>query len=153
MYALRLTVATAIASVLTVFAVLGLVHFAEIVSNGRMPSPIAVSHSMLDFGEVPVHRVASQELIVRNDGGGPVHARFSVPGTTYSVEPEELILQPGIEWSVTVMASPDRRGPVDDELRIDVVGDRGVAALGIPLAAEGGPEVTWEGEDTDLNRV
>ena len=153
MRALRLMAATAVASVLTVFAVLGLVHFVEILTHGRAPSPIAVSHSMLDFGEVPLHRVASQELIVRNDGGAPVHARFSIPGTIYSVEPQELILEPGIEWSVTVRASPQRRGPVDDELRIDVVGGRGVAALVIPLVAEGGPEEGWEGQETELNRV
>jgi hypothetical protein len=132
---LQLIVATVIASVMTVFAVLGMVHLIEVVASRSIQSPIAVSRARLDFGKIPLHGTVALDLIVRNDGGGPLHARFLVRDATYRVEPAELILEPGIEWRITVEASPARPGQVNDLLRIEVVGDEGAAVV-IPLAAE-----------------
>jgi hypothetical protein len=131
--ALRLMTATAAASVLTVFAILGMVHLVEAIAPSRLPSPIAVSETLIDFGHVPLNGSETREIVVRNDGDGPIHARFLVEGSIYEVEPQELILHPGVEWSVTVVARPDHPGPIDDVLRIQVVGGR-VASLVIPLS-------------------
>jgi hypothetical protein len=135
--ALRLMTATAAAAVLTVFAILGMVHLVETIAPVRLPSPIAVSERLIDFGKVPLNGTESREILVRNDSDGPIHAQFLVQGSTYEVEPEELILHPGVEWSVTVVARPDRPGRIDDVLRIQVVGGR-ISAVVIPLAGEVG---------------
>jgi hypothetical protein len=152
MRAIRLMVATAVASVLTVFAVLGMIHMVEIVFAGLNPSPISVSEARLDFGRVPLNGVAAQTLVVRNDGDGPIHARFVVLGEVWAVDPEELILEPGIEWDVTVWAAPDRPGRLYDVLRIQIVGGD-VAGLTIPLAAEAGPEATGSPPGRERNFV
>jgi hypothetical protein len=145
-------IATALASVLTVFAILGMVHLVEIVTAGLVPSPIAVSQDRLDFGKIPLYGSVTQQLIVRNDGGESVHARFLVRGTTYRVDPDELILEPGVAWAITVEASPEKPGRLDDMLRIQVVGDV-VAAVVIPLAAEADDDEVWHEPGTELNRV
>jgi hypothetical protein len=152
MRALRLMTATAVASVMTVFAILGMVHLVEIVIGGLVTSPIAVSEARLDFGTIPLHGSAMQQLIVRNDGGGPVHARFLVGGTTYRVHPEELILEPGVERSITVEASPDRPGRLHDLLRIHVVGGN-AAPVVVPLAADVEEGGVWQEPGSELNRV
>ena len=149
---IRLMTATALASVMTVFAILGMVHLVEIVTAGLAPSPIAVSQDRLDFGKIPLHGSATQQLIVRNDGGEPVHARFLIRGTTYSVDPDELTLEPGVEWAITVEASPEQPGQLHDVLRIQVVGDV-VAAVVIPLAAEADNDEVWQEPGSELNRV
>jgi hypothetical protein len=137
---------------MTVFAVLGMVHLIELVTLQLVPSPIAVSQERLDFGTIPLRGTVTRDLIVRNDGGGPIHARFHVGDTTYHVDPEELILEPGVEWRITVEASPARTGRLHDLLRIEVVGGR-TAAVVIPLAAEAEPAEAWPEADADLYRV
>lgn len=146
MRALRLMTATAAAAVLTVFAILGMVHLVETITPIRLPSPIAVSERLIDFGNVPLNGMERREILVRNDGDGPIHALFLVQGSTYEVEPEELILHPGVEWSVTVVARPNRPGRIDDVLRIQVVGG-GISAVVIPLAGvveSRAPDGDWE---------
>lgn len=150
MRALRLMTATAAAAVLTVFSILGMVHLVETIAPTRLPSPIAVSERLIDFGHIPLNGSETREILVRNDGDGPVHAQFLVQGSTYEVEPEELILHPGVEWSVTVVARPERPGPIDDVLRIQVVGGR-VSALVIPLA--GVAETRTSDRDREMNSV
>ena len=150
MRALRLMTATAAAAVLTVFAILGMVHLVETVTPTRLPSPIAVSERLIDFGNVPLNGVETREILVRNDSDGPIHAQFLVEGSTYEVEPEELILHPGVEWSVTVVARPERPGRIDDVLRIQVVGGH-VSAVVIPLA--GVAETRALDSDSEMNRV
>ena len=152
MRAIRLIAATSVASLMTVFAVLGMVHLIEMVAGGLGPSPIAVSRHRLDFGKIPLHASATQELIVRNDGAGAVHARFVVAGTTYRVEPAELVLEPGIEWSIAVEVSPEKPGPLDDILQIQIVGGDSLTLV-IPLAAEGGADENWGEPDQELNRA
>lgn len=150
--AVRLTLATAVASMLTVFAVLGMVHLVDLLALRVAPYEIAVSASRIDFGRVPLNGSAAETLIVRNDGGGPIHARFVVEGTGYAVEPDELILQPGVEWSITIVASPQRIGRLDDVLRIQIVGSEN-AAVAIPLAAEAGPGEGRGEPGSELHRV
>jgi hypothetical protein len=145
-------IATALASVMTVFAILGMVHLVEIVTAGLVPSPIAVSQDRLDFGKIPLYGSATQELIVRNDGGEPLHARFLTRGTTYRVDPAELILEPGVAWAITVEASPEEPGWLHDVLRIQVVGDV-AAAVVIPLAVEADDDEVWHEPGSELNRV
>jgi hypothetical protein len=142
--------ATAAAAVLTVFAILGMVHLVEAVTPTRLPSPIAVSERLIDFGNIPLNGMETREILVRNDSDGPIHAQFLVQGSTYEVEPEELILHPGVEWSVTVVARPERPGRIDDVLRIQVVGGH-VSALVIPLA--GVAETRALDSDSEMNRV
>jgi len=148
--ALRLMMATVVAAVLTVFAILGMVHLVETIVPTRLPSPISVSEHLIDFGNVPLNGTETREILVRNDGDGPIHAQFLVQGSTYEVEPEELILHPGVEWSVTVVARPDRPGRIDDVLRIQVVGGR-VSAVVIPLAGVVGSR-SHDG-DREMNSV
>jgi hypothetical protein len=152
MRAIRMTIATAVASVMTVFAILGMVHLVELVAAGLQPNPIAVSDLRLDFGRIPLHGVATQTLVVRNEGTGPLHALFLVVDDSYAVEPDELILEPGVEWSITVMASPDRPGRLYDMLRIQIVGGD-IAPVVIPLAAEAGPEEAEAEPGWEINRV
>ena len=152
MRVIRLMTATALASVMTVFAILGMVHLVEIVTAGLVPSPIAVSQDRLDVGKIPLYGSATQELIVRNDGGEGVHARFLVHGTTYRVDPDELFLEPGVAWAITVEASPEKPGQLHDVLRIQVVGDVGAAVV-IPLAAEADDDEVWHEPGAELNRV
>jgi hypothetical protein len=152
MRVIRLMTATALASVMTVFAILGMVHLVEIVTSGLGESPIAVSQDRLDFGKIPLHGSATQRLIVRNDSGAAVHARFLVRGTTYRVDPDELFLEPGVAWEITVEASPEKPGQLHDVLRIQVVGAV-AAAVVIPLAAEASEDEVWHEPGSELNRV
>jgi hypothetical protein len=135
--ALRLLAATAMASALTVLAIMGVVHLAERILPVIAPSPIVVSDARLDFGRVLLHEVVVRELLVRNDGKGPLRTRFLVPGGAYSVEPEEIVLHPGVEWRITLVATPDREGPMIDVLQIEVP-DEPIAAVVVPLAGEAG---------------
>jgi hypothetical protein len=137
---------------MTVFAVLGMVHLIELVTFQLVRSPIAVSAERIDFGTIPLRGTATRDLIVRNDSEGPIHARFLVRDATYRVDPEELILEPGVEWRITVEASPARAGSLHDLLRIEVVGGR-TAAVVIPLAAEAEESEPWPEADADLYRV
>ena len=149
---IRITLATGAASMLTIFAVLGMVHLVEIVALRVGTVPIAVSRGSLDFGRVPLNSSAIQTLVVRNDGGGAVRARFVLEGTTYSVEPSELVLQPGIEQSIAVQTRPEEPGWAYDVLRIEI-GGRGAVAVAIPLATEAGPEGEAADPNWELNRV
>jgi len=149
---IRLTLATAVASVMTVFSILGMLHLVNIVTAGLQPNPIAVSDVRLDFGRVPVHGVATQTLVVRNDSRGPIHARFEVVEHGYMVDPEELILEPGVEWNITVVANPERPGRLYDILRIQIVGG-GVAPVVIPLAAEAEADEILDDPGSDMTRV
>ena len=149
---IQVTIATVVASVMTVFAVLGMVHLIEIATSQIAPSPIAVSRERLDFGRIPLHGSATQDLIVRNDGGGSLHARFVVGDSTYRVDPSELILEPGVEWRITVEASPVRTGQLHDLLRIEIVGNESAAVV-IPLAAEADGAEDWGDSDEELYRV
>ena len=88
MTAARAITATAIASFLTVFAVIGMARVVEVWWMPMQPSPIAVSRDRLDFGLVPLNGSVSRELVVRNDIGGPLHARFLVGGGAYTVAPQ-----------------------------------------------------------------
>jgi len=152
MRALRLIAATSVASLMTVFAVLGMLHLVQMVTGGLGPNPIVVSRHRLDFGKIPLHGSATQELIVRNDGAGAVHARFVVARSTYRVEPAELVLEPGVEWSIAVEVSPEKPGPLDDILQIQIVGGD-ASTLVIPLAAEGGTDREWGEPDQALNHA
>ena len=118
MTAARAITATAIASFLTVFAVIGMARVIEVWWLPMQPSPIAVSRDRLDFGLVPLNGSVSRELVVRNDIGGPLHARFLVGGGAYTVAPQELILHPGVESSITIVASADGPGKMDAVLSI-----------------------------------
>ena len=135
--ALRLVAATLMASALTVLAVLGVVHLAEQLLPITAPSPIVVSDASIDFGRVLLHEVVVRELLVRNDSAGPLRTLFLVPGGAYSVEPTEIVLHPGVEWRITLVATPDREGPLLDVLQIEVP-DEPIAAVVVPLAGEAG---------------
>ncbi len=150
MRALRLIVLAALSGVLGVLASLGVVYLEATFAGRARPSPITVSRPMLDFGWVPLRGSQTREIMVRNDGDGPLHAKFLVRGASYSVDPEELILHPGVEWAIRVVATPERPGRIDDLLRIQIVGQRSAAVV-IPLAAVAGSEEHVRG--LEVNRV
>ena len=69
--------------------------------------PISISTDKLDFGNVPFHGAVVRHLVLRYDGEEAVRAWFFASGGGYSVQPRELMLEPGIESriAVTVMAT------------------------------------------------
>ena len=135
--ALRLVAATLMASALVLLAVLGVVHQAEQLLPITSPSPIVVSDARIDFGRVLMHELVVRELLVRNDSSGHLRTRFLVPGGAYSVEPAEIVLHPGVEWRITLVAMPEREGPLLDVLQIEVPNSP-IAAVVVPLAGEAG---------------
>jgi hypothetical protein len=149
---MRLISVAAAAGVLALFAVLGMVRVLEAVLRPLAPSPIAVSQPSLDFGRVPLNGREAREIVVRNDGAGPVHARFVVWGNACRVDPAELILHPGVEWAITVEARPDRPGPIEDVLTIQVL-DGSVAPVAIPLAGVAGEVAPARELGEEVNRV
>ena len=152
MRGLSLIAAAVAAGILAVFALLGALRVVGAVLRPLLPSPIAVSEPSLDFGTVPLNGREVREIVVRNDGAGPVHARFVVWGSACRVDPAELILHPGIEWSITVEARPERPGPIEDVLTIQVL-DGGVAPLAIPLGGVVGGAVAPREPGEETNRV
>lgn len=98
--------------------------------------PISVSSDRLDFGDVPYHGTVIRHLVLRNDGDDAVRAWFFASGRGYTVEPRDLILEPGIATKVAVTASAFEPGPMSGELLVQV-GDGG-GPLVIPLAASSG---------------
>ena len=137
MHVFRLLTATALAALLTVLAALGVVRLLELASLPSRVGPIAVSDTRVDFGRVRLHASESRAIVVRNDTERALEARFVVEGAAYHVEPEQLVLHPGIEWSITIVVTPERPGRLDDLLRIELVGAADPAVL-IPLQATAG---------------
>ena len=135
MTASRAIVATTIASFFTVFAVIGMARVVEAVLTTSDPGPIAVSRKRIDFGSLPLHGTATRQLVVRNEADSPIRARFLVGGASYSVNPAEMILQPGVESSIDVVASADQPGRFDAILSIYFDGGEFAPVL-IRLAAE-----------------
>ena len=135
MTAARAIVATVVASFLTVFAVIGMARVAELVLMTAESGPIKVSRQRIDFGMVPLHGSVTRKLVVRNEADGPLHARFLVGGAAYAVDPSELILQPGVESSIEVVATAERPGRFDAILSIYFDGGEFEPVL-IRLAAE-----------------
>ena len=135
MIAARAIVATTVASFLTVFAVIGMARVAEVVLMPADPGPIAVSSEQIDFGRLPLHGSVTRQLVVRNEADGPLHARFLVGGAAYTIDPPEMILQPGVESTIHVVATADRPGKFDAVLSIYFEGGRFAPVL-IRLAAE-----------------
>ena len=135
MNAARAILATAVASFLTVFAVIGLARVAEVALMPAEPGPIVVSRERIDFGILSLHGSATRELVVRSDADGPLHARFLVGGVAYVVDPVEMTLEPGVESSIAVVAIADSLGRFDAVLSIYFDGGEYAPVL-IRLAAE-----------------
>ncbi len=135
MIAARAIVATTVASFLTVFAVIGMARVVEVIMMPTETSPIAVSLQRIDFGTLPLHGSETRQLVVRNDADGPLHARFLVGGAAYTVDPREMILQPGVESSIEVVATAEMPGRFDAVLSIYFDGGQFPPVL-IRLAAE-----------------
>ena len=135
MNAARAIVATTVASFLTVFAVIGMARVVEVVLMPTEPGPIAVSRQRIDFGTLPLHGSVTRQLVVRNQADGPLHARFLVGGAAYTVDPPEMILQPGVESTIEVIANADQPGRFDAVLSIYFDGGQFEPVL-IRLAAE-----------------
>ena len=133
--AARAIVATAVASFLTVFAVIGMARVVELVLMPVDAGPIAVSRQRLDFGTMPLHGSVTRQLVVRNDADSPLHARFLVGGAAYTVDPAEMILRPGVESSIDVVAIADQPGKFDAILSIYLEGGEFPPVL-IRLAAK-----------------
>ena len=150
MRALLLLTASTAAVALTIFVVMGTVRLVQALAPQLVPNPIVVSEQRIDFGSVPLNGSSTRELIVRNDSRQPVHARFEVGGLSWHVEPEELVLDPGVEWSVMVEARPARPGRIDDVLTIQVVG-AAMKAVTIPL--QGSADAPQPGRDWKMVRV
>ena len=139
MTATRAIVATTVASFLTVFAVIGMARVVELTLLSIEPGPIAVSSQQIDFGTVPLHDSRSRQLLVRNDATGPLHAKFLVGGSAYTVYPSEMILQPGVESIVDVMAVADHPGRFEAVLSIYLEGSE-FAPVEVRLAARVEPD-------------
>ena len=135
MIAARAIVATTVASFLTVFAIIGMARVVEVVMMPADPGPIAVSSEKIDFGRLPLHGSVTRQLVIRNDADGPLHARFLVGGAAYTVDPLEMILQPGVQSSIDVVATAARPGKFDAVLSIYFAGEQFAPVL-IRLAAE-----------------
>ncbi len=135
MTAARAILATVVASFLTVFAVIGMARVVEVVLMTAETGPIVVSRHQIDFGTMPLHGSVTRQLVVRNEADGPLHARFLVGGAAYAVDPKELILQPGVESSINVVATGDKPGKFDAILSIYFDGGQFEPVL-IRLAAE-----------------
>ena len=135
MKAARAVLATTVASFLTVFAVIGMARVVEVVLMPAEASPIAVSRQRIDFGTLSLHGSQTRQLVVRNEADGPLHARFLVGGAAYTVDPREMILQPGVEFSIEVVATADAPGRFDAVLSIYFSGGEFAPVL-IRLAAE-----------------
>ncbi len=110
MTATRAILATCIASFLTVFAVIGMARVVEVLLMPSEQGPVKVSRQRIDFGSLPLHGSVTRQLVVRSDAPGPLRARFRIGGAAYSVDPQEMILQPGVESSIEVVASGDQPG-------------------------------------------
>ena len=134
MMAARAIVATTVASFLTVFAVIGMARVAEVVVMPG-PGPIAVSLERIDFGTLSLNGSEARQLVLRNDADGPLHARFLVGGAAYTVDPLEMILQPGVESIIEVVATAGAPGRFDAVLSIYLDGGQFEPVL-IRLAAE-----------------
>ncbi len=135
MIAARAIVATTVASFLTVFAVIGMARVVEMVLMPAEPGPIAVSRQRIDFGTLSLHGSVTRQLEVRNETNGPLHARFLVGGAAYTVDPSEMILQPGVESSIEVVATAEVPGRFNAILSIYFDGGQFPPVL-IRLAAE-----------------
>ena len=131
----RVIVATTVASFLTVFAVIGMARLVEVALIPAEPGPITVSRQRIDFGTLSLHGSVTRQLVVRNEADGPLHARFLVGGAAYTVDPAEMILQPGVESSIDVVATADQPGRFDAILSIYFDGGQFAPVL-IRLAAE-----------------
>ena len=131
----RAIVATTVASFLTVFAIIGMARVVEVVLMPTEPGPIAVSRQRIDFGRVPLHGSVTRQLMVRNEANGPLHARFLVGGAAYTVDPPEMILQPGVDSNIEVVATAYQPGKFDAILSIYFDGGQFTPVL-IRLAAE-----------------
>jgi hypothetical protein len=135
MTASRAIVATTVASFLTVFAVIGMARVVEVIMTTAHPGPIAVSRQTIDFGRLPLHGSVTRQLVVRNEASSPLRARFLVGGVAYTVDPPEMILHPGVESSIDVVANAARPGRIDAVLSIYFEGGQFEPVL-IRLAAE-----------------
>lgn len=109
--------------------------------GGETGAPLAVSSEEIDFGELPMHGEVVRHLVLRNDGAEPVRAWFFASGPVYSVIPRELVLAPGVESRVAIVAAADRPGLFEGELLVHI--DDGTGPLVIHLSGEapglGGP--------------
>ncbi len=114
----RVILATTVASFLTVFAVIGMARLVEVALMPVEPGPITVSRQRIDFGTLSLHGSVTRQLVVRNEADGPLHARFLVGGAAYTVDPPEMILQPGVESIIEVVATADAPGKFDAVLSI-----------------------------------
>jgi hypothetical protein len=122
-------------TVVVATAVGAAVHMAILVDSLAAQAeayPIAISSDRLEFGRVPYHGTVVRHLVLRNDGDEPVRAWFFASGAGYSVEPRDVVLQPGVEARVAVSVLADRPGDrLSGELLVHV--DDGAGPLVIPL--------------------
>lgn len=106
------------------------------IASGPQELPIAISSQHLDFGHVPLYGSVIRELVVRNDSAGPVRARVSVDGTNFTASPEQLLLHPGVEFSISVVVTAEKPGSLDEELLI-MFEDWDVGPVVVLLEAQG----------------
>ncbi len=134
----KLVAVAFLVSSLALGVALGLVlYMGSLISSTPEPTvnyPIVVSSNLLDFGTVPLKGSAVRYLVLRNDGEEPVNAEFSTSGP-YAVEPQSLILHPGINSRVSVSVKVDTLGDLTEELRIKL--DESEEALVIALHGSG----------------
>ena len=83
------------------------------------PTEIVVSSQRLDFGTIPPNGSATRQLVVRNEGADAVEATL-VADESYNVEPDRLILHPGISSRISVAVNASREGRFNDKLRIRI---------------------------------
>jgi hypothetical protein len=127
----RLLGATLIVSAATLAVVLGLAYSMRWLGGpaSEYRLPIALSADTIDFGRVPLNGSVVRQLVVRNDSPQPVRARISVDGASYSVDPQELILHPGVSSRISVAVTAKRPGRMEDELRIQFDDDEALPVV------------------------
>ncbi len=79
---------------------------------------IVLSSDHLDFGEILGNTVAERQLVLRNTGPSSVHLRVDRSGSTFTLDRDEMVLEPGATGRISVRAAPSRTGRLREELRI-----------------------------------
>jgi lysophospholipase L1-like esterase len=95
------------------------VLFERVVSTVRLPLPLQLSTTELDFGEVSVGDTRSRAIVLSNDGTSTITVDWMSTGTfSFAVNSNGVVLGPGESQTVEVTFAPASYGPHSDVLSI-----------------------------------
>jgi hypothetical protein len=99
-------------------------------------SAVTLSSNRLDFGSVPVNAHATRKLILLNQGEKPIRARIELDARRFAIDPEQLILHPGVAAHVTVALVAGRLGAVEDEIQVVLEGEPSPLVVAVEASVE-----------------